>query len=233
MSPILEAKNISKAYTDMAEPVWVLRGLNFTLNEGELAGVFGASGSGKSTLLHVIGGIDTPTSGEVFAGGENLQKMRSRELSRFRNEYLGFVFQFYHLLAEFSAIENVMLPVLINGKSKKEAKKLAMDALSQVGLAHRMEHRPAMLSGGEQQRVALARAFVLHPKVILADEPTGNLDHETGEQVFEYLLSLNRQHNIAMILVTHNRELLDRLPKSYELKDGSLSLIADRTNERS
>lgn len=228
---LLEAREISKAYMDMAEPVWVLKNLNFGIREGELIGIFGASGAGKSTLLHIIGGIDTPTSGHVLAGGLDMQKMRPDELARFRNQNIGFVFQFYHLLQEFSALENVMLPALIAGKSRRDAKKLASEALGEMKLSHRTNHRPAMLSGGEQQRVALARAFVLKPRVILADEPTGNLDHETGEQIFEYLVSLNRQHGIAMILVTHNLDLLGRLPGASELKDGNLVSMRN-ANER-
>ena len=218
----LKADKISKLYTDMAEPVSVLSELDFVLEEGELVGVYGVSGVGKSTFLHIMGGLDLPTSGSVFVQGVDLKAMSSSELARFRNRKVGFVFQFYHLLAEFTALENAMLPALISGMDRREAKKMASEALEAMGLASRMEHRPAMLSGGEQQRVALARAAVLKPPMILADEPTGNLDHKTGEQVIEYLLDLNRSKGMAVVIVTHNRELLGRLPKSYELCDGRL-----------
>lgn len=221
---ILEALNISKAYMDMAEPVWVLKDLDFKLDAGELVGVFGASGSGKSTFLHILGGLDQPSSGQILSDGKNLAGLRESELAEFRNRKVGFVFQFYHLLSEFSAVENVMLPALIAGKTKKEARELAGAVLSVVGLSDRMEHRPALLSGGEQQRTAIARACVMNPEVILADEPTGNLDFETGNQIIGHLLSLGRE-GTAMVIVTHNRELLARLPKAYELKNGKLENI--------
>ncbi|MFH0799784.1 MAG: ABC transporter ATP-binding protein [Pseudomonadota bacterium] len=222
---LLKAVGVSKAYTDMSEPVWVLRDLDFEIGRGELVGIFGASGAGKSTFLHVLGGIDHPSSGAVYAGGNALRGMKADDLARFRNRGVGFVFQFYHLLAEFTALENVMLPALIAGISKREAAGQAGEALEAMGLSARANHRPAMLSGGEQQRVALARAAVLQPPVILADEPTGNLDHETGDQVFEYLLGLNRKSGMALVIVTHNRDLLKQLPKAYELKDGKLHEI--------
>lgn len=209
----------------MAEPVRVLDGLDFEIAAGELVGVFGASGAGKSTLLHILGGIDLPTSGSVLADGAELGAMAADELARFRNRSVGFVFQFYHLLAEFSAIENVMLPALISGIERREAEDRARQALDSMGLLARGLHRPAMLSGGEQQRVAIARAAVLKPPVILADEPTGNLDHETGDQIFKYLMDLNRVHGMAMVMVTHNRDMLKMLPRSYELEDGKLKEI--------
>ncbi|HPQ80208.1 MAG TPA: ABC transporter ATP-binding protein, partial [bacterium] len=168
---LLEAIKVSKVYEDAASPVEVLRDLDFVLREGEMAGIFGASGSGKSTLLHILGALDWPTSGEVRADGEELCRMGPEEIARFRNRSLGFVFQFYHLLSEFTAAENVMLPALIAGKGKREALKLALEALDVVGLSARAAHRPAMLSGGEQQRVAIARATVMNPPLILADEP--------------------------------------------------------------
>lgn len=219
---LLKATKIAKAYTDMAEPVWVLRELDFSLASGELIGIFGASGAGKSTLLHILGGLDRPTSGTVQASDRDLHRMTPSELASFRNREVGFVFQFYHLLAEFSALENVMLPAFIAGCSRREASRRAAEALEAMGLGGRADHRPAMLSGGEQQRVALARATVMRPKVVLADEPTGNLDHETGEQIFRHLLDLHQQQGMAMVIVSHNRELLGRLQKSYELRDGGL-----------
>ena len=222
---LIEASGVSKVYRDMAEPVWVLRDLDFRLGAGELVGIFGASGTGKSTLLHILGGLDWPTSGKVSAEGKSLSEMDAETLAEFRNTRVGFVFQFYHLLAEFTALENAMLPALISGMPRGKAEKLAAEALGEMGLSARAGHRPAMLSGGEQQRVALARATVLSPPVILADEPTGNLDHATGEQILEVLLKLNRERGMSLVVVTHNRELLSRLPRSYELKDGKLNLI--------
>lgn len=222
---LLESHGVTKIYADMAEPVEVLKGVDFMLNEGQIAGILGASGSGKSTLLHVLGGLDSPTSGNVLVSGSPLGEMTDDELADFRNRKVGFVFQFYHLLPEFTAIENAMLPVMIAGKSKREAKKAAGEALEAMGLSKRVDHRPAMLSGGEQQRVALARAAVLRPPLILADEPTGNLDRESGEQIWEYLLGLNRQAGIAIVIVTHNRELMNSISTIYELKDGRLGLV--------
>lgn len=222
---LLESHGVTKIYADMAEPVEVLKGVDFMLNGGQIAGILGASGSGKSTLLHILGGLDSPTSGNVSVGGSPLCEMTDDELADFRNRKVGFVFQFYHLLPEFTAIENAMLPAMIAGKSKREAKKAAGEALEAMGLSKRVDHRPAMLSGGEQQRVALARAAVLRPPLILADEPTGNLDRESGDQIWEYLLGLNRQAGIAIVIVTHNRELMNSISTIYELKDGRLGLV--------
>ncbi|MBN1283136.1 MAG: ABC transporter ATP-binding protein [Proteobacteria bacterium] len=218
----LEARGIWKTYTDMAEPVEVLRGLDLSVEAGEAVGIFGASGSGKSTLLHVIGGLDSPTEGSVSVAGFLLGSLSDEEIARFRNREVGFVFQFYHLLPEFSALENVMLPALIAGHPKGEARGMASDALDAMGLANRQDHMPAMLSGGEQQRVAIARAAVLRPRVILADEPTGNLDRQTGDMVWKYLVDLNREKGIAIVAVTHNRGLIDRSMSAYELSDGRL-----------
>jgi len=219
---ILEARGIEKIYTDVAKPLEVLRGIDFSLSGGKIVGIYGASGSGKSTLLHILGGLDSPSCGSVSSKGRNLDEMNERELSIFRNENIGFVFQFYHLLPEFTALENVMLPVLISGRKKKDAEVLAKEALKQVDLTDRMEHRPQMLSGGEQQRVALARAFVMKPAVIMADEPTGNLDRETGNMIWKHLISLNKKSAVAIIVVTHNRDLIGDLDEAYELADGRL-----------
>ncbi len=221
----LAAKGIWKIYADTAEPVEVLRGLDISIENGEAVGIFGASGSGKSTLLHIIGGLDRPTEGSVNAAGFDLGVLSDDEMARFRNREIGFVFQFYHLLPEFTALENVMLPALIGGHARSAAGKMAMDALDAMGLSARRDHRPAMLSGGEQQRVAIARAAVQRPKLILADEPTGNLDRQTGAKVWEYLVDLNRRLGIALIAVTHNRELINRSMTAYELKDGKLNRL--------
>ena len=224
---LLRARNIAKIYTDSAVPVEVLRGLDLDLKAKEVVGIFGASGSGKSTLLHILGGLDAPTEGKVVFEGVDIRSLGSDELAGFRNRKVGFVFQFYHLLSEFTAVENVMLPALIAGMPHQQAKDLACQALEEMGLMDRQNHRPAILSGGEQQRVALARAAVLKPPVILADEPTGNLDAKSGERVWSYLLNLNRRHGVAIIVVTHNRDLMLELPNAYELRDKRLHLIKE------
>ena len=222
---LLQARNITKIYTDSAVPVEVLRDLNMDLKAKEVVGIFGASGSGKSTLLHILGGLDAPTKGKVVFEGVDIRSLGSDELAGFRNRKVGFVFQFYHLLSEFTAVENVMLPALIAGIPRRQAHDLACQALEEMGLMDRQNHRPAILSGGEQQRVALARAAVLKPPVILADEPTGNLDAKSGERVWQYLLNLNRRHGVAIIVVTHNRDLMLELLNTYELRDKRLHLI--------
>lgn len=220
--PLLEARGITKIYTDMAEPVQVLRGIDLILGEGEVVGIYGASGSGKSTLLHILGGLDSPDDGKIHVKGVDIGGLKNDELASFRNRTVGFVFQFYHLLPEFSALENVMLPVLISGKGKGDARDSAASALEAMGLSERMDHRPAMLSGGEQQRVAIARAAVMHPPIILADEPTGNLDSRSGEIVWKYLLELNRREGMTIAVATHNRDLVTSLDMVYELADGIL-----------
>jgi len=219
---LLTAQNLKKRYDGGATAVDVLTGVDFQMGQGELIGIYGASGSGKSTLLHILGGLDQATDGEVEFEGQKLKSMCESDLARFRNQSIGFVFQFYHLLPEFSALENVMIPCLIGGMRKKEAKQKALKAIEEVSLTHRAHHRPREMSGGEQQRVALARAAVMQPKLILADEPTGNLDRQTGEHVFDYLLELNRSDGIAMLIVSHNHELLDQLPRKLLLRDGKL-----------
>lgn len=219
---LISAHDIWKCYADTAVPVEVLRGVEFSLKEGESVGIYGASGSGKSTLLHILGGLDKPTRGSVIAAGADLGSLSDKELAQFRNREVGFVFQFYHLLPEFTALENAMLPALIAGLGRREAKKRAEEALFAMGLEARLLHRPAMLSGGEQQRVALARAAVMKPRVILADEPTGNLDKDMGRKVWEYMLELNRKIGIALVAVTHNRDLGSDLSRHLELKDGRL-----------
>jgi len=223
----ITAQNIWKSYTDMAVPIKVLRGLDFELEEGESVGIFGASGTGKSTLLHLLGGLDRPNEGTISAAGLDLGTMTEEELATFRNREVGFVFQFYHLLPEFTALENAMLPGLIAGLGRNEARDRAAEALEAVGLFERVSHRPAMLSGGEQQRVAIARSAVMRPRVIFADEPTGNLDRETGRKVWEYLKGLNREKGVALVAVTHNRDLIDGFTRSLELRDGKLSDYRD------
>lgn len=220
---LLSAHELKKTYNGGASAVDVLKNVDFEMDGGNLIGIYGASGTGKSTLLHILGGLDHPSGGKVEFEGEDINNMSEPELARFRNRSVGFVFQFYHLLPEFTALENVMMPCLIAGVKKKQARQMALSALNEVGLDHRASHRPGELSGGEQQRIALARAAVMQPKLILADEPTGNLDRETGERVFDYLIKLNRDDGIAMLIVSHNQELLKMLPRKLLLRDGKLN----------
>lgn len=203
----------------------VLKGLSFSLKQGELVSIVGASGTGKSTLLHLLGLLDSPDGGEIFYGSENIWKFKEEERARFRNVNIGFVFQFHHLLMEFSSLENVMIPQLINGKSMKEARELAVNLLSEVGLGERVEHRPSELSGGEQQRVALARALAMSPKIVLADEPTGNLDKETGDEVFELLRALNKSKNESFVIATHNLDIASKSDRVLRLEHGKLTQI--------
>jgi lipoprotein-releasing system ATP-binding protein len=219
---LLSAHDLKKRYNGGGASVDVLKGVDFEMDSKNLLGIYGASGTGKSTLLHILGGLDRPSGGEVKFEGQDLNEMSEPELAGFRNRSIGFVFQFYHLLPEFTALENAMMPCLIAGVKRREARQMALKALNEVGLDHRASHRPCELSGGEQQRVALARAAVMQPKLILADEPTGNLDRETGERVFDYLIKLNRDDGIAMLIVSHNQELLRMLPRKLLLKDGKL-----------
>jgi lipoprotein-releasing system ATP-binding protein len=200
----------------------ILHDVNFVLGVGELCAVIGASGAGKSTLLHCLGTLDRPTRGEIRFGGRNVLELPPAELAQFRNETIGFVFQFHHLLPEFSALENVMLPALIGRISPREARRRALEMLEGVGMSHRLTHRPGELSGGEQQRVAIARALVMQPKLLLADEPTGNLDTRTSHEVHELLFRLNQQQQITMLLVTHNLELAGQSPRVIRMADGRL-----------
>lgn len=214
----LQACNVHKSYPTLE----VLRGVDFAVAEGERVGIVGASGSGKSTLLHLLGTLDQPTTGEILYAGRRAPLDQDQEISRFRNEHLGFVFQFHHLLADFSALENVMMPCLAAGMERSQAAQQARAVLQQVGLEARLTHRPAELSGGEQQRVAMARALIRRPKLLIADEPTGNLDAESGQRVYELLCQLHREMNSTLIVATHNRELAERMDALYRLKDGKL-----------
>ncbi len=202
--------------------VEALRGIDLDIADKETLAVVGVSGSGKSTLLHLLGTLERPTEGEIFFADENIFEKSDSELSVFRNTEIGFVFQFHYLLAEFTALENVMMPALINGVVTEEAEALARDLLTKVGLKERLEHRPGELSGGEQQRVAIARAVVMKPKVILADEPTGNLDMETGAHVLDLFMMLNNEYGISSVLVTHNLEIANRLNRRIKLSDGKI-----------
>ena len=192
------------------------------MQPSELVAIVGSSGSGKSTLLHTLGGLDQPSSGEVFIKGQSLQQMSPNALAKLRNQYLGFVYQFHHLMADFTALENVMMPMLIGQQNKTEAQDRAEQILSAVGLQHRISHRPSALSGGERQRVAIARALVNNPALVLADEPTGNLDHKTTESIFELIQQLNQEKQIAFLLVTHDLNLAEKLNRRLIMQDGVL-----------
>lgn len=222
---MITAQHLHKIYKEGSREVAVLNGLDFSVSASKKIGIIGASGVGKSTLLHVLGGLDSPTAGAVFVEEKNLYGMSEEARSKLRNRFFGFIFQFYHLLPELTALENVMLPGLIAGFSKSQSQKSGLEALSQVGLKERGTHRPAQLSGGEQQRVALARACILKPKLILADEPTGNLDQKTGEEVLKFLFEVVDLSGGSLVLVTHNPELVKNLDEVFELKNGKLSKI--------
>jgi lipoprotein-releasing system ATP-binding protein len=217
---LLEARALHKRYRKGGAIIEVLRGASLAIRKGEVVSVIGASGAGKSTLLHTLGTLDLPDSGTILYNGRDLTSLSSSELADFRNRELGFVFQFHHLLPEFSALENVMMPALIRRRPRPEAHERAVRALTDVGLEHRLEHRPGELSGGEQQRVALARALVLDPPLLLADEVTGNLDERTGEEIHELLFRLNASRGVTLIVVTHNRGLADRMARRLILQNG-------------
>jgi lipoprotein-releasing system ATP-binding protein len=219
-APLLVAQGIEKEYLTKAEPLRVLKGVHLTVHEAELVAVVGASGIGKSTLLHVLGALDRPTAGSVWFRGEDLFARSDADLTRFRREEVGFVFQLYNLLTDFSALENAMLPALIQRRPAAEARALATDALRDVGLLERVGHRPGELSGGEQQRVALARALVGRPAMILADEPTGNLDPKTSQDVFELFGRLQAERGVSFVIATHNLDLARRADRLVRLVDG-------------
>ena len=222
MPTVLEARNLSKAFIEGGRSLQVLKGINFAIQAGERVAIVGASGSGKTTLLQLLGGLDAPSEGEVLVGGEKISEMNDAARGRLRNRALGFVYQFHHLLPEFSALENVAMPLLVRGEKPATAKAAAMALLEQVGLAERTQHRPGQLSGGERQRTAIARALITRPAAVLADEPTGNLDRKTGERIFELLLQCNAQFGTCLVVVTHDMELASRMDRVIELEDGQL-----------
>ncbi len=220
---VLEAHDIAKSYRGGdGSTLHILNGVNLAVRRGEMIAIVGESGAGKSTLLHVIGALDRPTRGHVLIGGEPINDRTDDELAVIRNKQVGFVFQYHHLLREFSALENVMMPLRIGGVPVPEAQSRAADLLSRVGLSARMHHRPSALSGGEQQRTAVARALAVDPAVVLADEPTGNLDHRNGERLQEVFAQLARDLEIGMVVVTHNRTLAARADRALLLEDGRL-----------
>ncbi|MFQ5585517.1 MAG: ABC transporter ATP-binding protein [Thermodesulfobacteriota bacterium] len=219
---LLKAEGIYKSYGNGAKCVEVLKGVDLSLERGEIIAILGASGVGKSTLLHIMGGLDRPTRGEILYNDSQVFRQSERMLAAFRNRTVGFVFQFHHLLPEFTALENVMMPALLGGEGKEEAARKAAHLLEEVGLGDRLEHKPGELSGGEQQRVAIARALVRTPPLLLADEPTGNLDTHTGDDVFNLLLRMNEERGVTMVMVTHNEKLAGRIPRRLKMVDGRL-----------
>jgi len=220
---LIQVKDLHKSFHLGNQLVEVLRGVNLNVDSGEMLAVVGASGAGKSTLLHIMGTLDRPTKGTILYGGQDLQNLSEPALAEFRNRRIGFVFQFHHLLPEFTALENTYLPALIQKQPKAQAVDEAQRLLAEVGLSHRYNHKPGELSGGEQQRVAVARALIQQPELVLADEPTGNLDTHTGESLFELLKTLNQKHAIAFVIVTHNEKLSAQTDRLIHLEDGLIT----------
>lgn len=219
---ILRCQQLGMIYSEGPNDVEVLTNVDLQIDKGDRIAIVGASGSGKSTLLHLLGGLDLPTSGSVWIDGQEMSGVSDKKRGDIRNQYLGFVYQFHHLLHEFTAVENVAMPLYIRGVDVKEADAQATDILNKIGLGHRLEHRPIELSGGERQRAAIARALVSKPSCVLADEPTGNLDHKTADTVFQLMLDLNQNSETALVMVTHDLNLAQRMDKIFQLEDGIL-----------
>jgi lipoprotein-releasing system ATP-binding protein len=219
---VLECRDLCRSFSEAGNTLHVLRNVELRVAAGERIAVVGASGSGKTTLLQVLGGLDRPTSGDVLVAGQSMADLNNTQRGLLRNRAIGFVYQFHHLLPEFTALENVAMPLLIRGVSPREASQQARELLSQVGLGERLTHKPSQLSGGERQRAAVARALITKPAVVLADEPTGNLDGPTGERVFQLMLDLNRQFATSLVVVTHDPRLAARMDRVLVLKDGKL-----------
>jgi lipoprotein-releasing system ATP-binding protein len=217
---MIVAKKLTKVYKTPGSQVVVFEDLDLDVNRGKLVSIIGPSGAGKSTLLHLFGGLDTPTRGEVLFKNESIFQWNAKELARFRNKYVGFVFQFHHLLPEFTAFENTMMPRLIRGDDRAETEVAARQILERVGLSHRLDHKVGEISGGEQQRVAIARALVGGPELLLADEPTGNLDHRTGDHIFEIFRELHRERDLTSVIVTHNERIAVQCDEVWELDAG-------------
>ncbi|KOO08201.1 lipoprotein-releasing ABC transporter ATP-binding protein LolD [Vibrio hepatarius] len=227
MSNLLQCHNICKTYREGTLDTQVLKGVSFDLKEGELASIIGSSGSGKSTLLHILGALDDATEGHVTFLGDELSALSSNKQAKIRNQHLGFVYQFHHLLADFSALENVAMPLLIGGMRTGAAKEKAKVLLDKVGLSHRIDHRPSELSGGERQRVAIARALVNSPALVLADEPTGNLDHKTALAIYDLMRELNKESGTAFLVVTHDGELAAKMDRQLHMQDGLLLNVGE------
>lgn len=219
---LIECRRLTKSFQKDGQTIDVLKGVDLDVRRGETLAIRGASGAGKSTLLHVLGTLEPASSGKLFFAGEDISSFSADRLAKFRNQHLGFIFQFHYLLQEFTALENVMMPAAISGGSDASARSRAQTLLAEVGLSHRLNHRPAELSGGEQQRVALARAMLMQPKLILADEPTGNLDRTNAKMVQELLLKLSKEHGVTIILVTHDGDLAQSFSRQITMSDGNI-----------
>jgi lipoprotein-releasing system ATP-binding protein len=223
MSEVLSCSHLAKSYTDAYSTLHVLRDIELTIRQGEQVAIMGASGSGKSTLLHLLGGLDTPTGGQINIDGTPIERLNAVQLGRLRNRALGFIYQFHHLLPEFSALENVAMPLLVRGVSAAKAAGEAAGMLDRVGLSSRLTHKPGELSGGERQRAAVARALVTRPVCVLADEPTGNLDRKNADQVYDLMLELNREFSTSYLVVTHDPQIAQRMDRIMVLNDGYIA----------
>jgi len=219
---VLQCMNVSKSFRDAGLSVDVLSDINLSIAAGERIAIVGSSGSGKSTLLHLLGGLEEPTQGEVWVAGKKLSELNQAQRGMWRNQNLGFIYQFHHLLPEFTALENVAMPLLIRKTNPSDAKRQAFEILDKVGLSKRVDHKPGEMSGGERQRAAIARALVTKPRCVLADEPTGNLDRHTADQVYQTMLELNAAIETSLVVVTHDETLAQRMDKIYHIKDGKL-----------
>ena len=231
MSKVLQCCQLTKSYKQGDIETKVLKNLDLSVEKGELIAVVGSSGCGKSTFLHLAGALDTPSSGKVLINGIDIHQLSDKERAKFRNQHIGFIYQFHHLMMEFTAQENVAMPLMIRGEKPKQALLSAKNMLEQVGLSHRIDYRPSQLSGGERQRVAIARALVTKPSLVLADEPTGNLDSDTAEQIYQLIRSLNKTAQTSFVIVTHDLVLASRMDRQVKLVQGQISPWLDESNE--